>query len=109
MSSYSEYCLNGGIEQEVATCTYPIGETFDGTPIPPDTAFFTQAGQCSVSYCSQHPVSDPIGFDDLKRSGECFRWPPKSSELIQDKLAVSQSRGGEEKNASSVPVPRSSR
>jgi hypothetical protein len=114
VNCYSFSCQRAGTINgvQVATCTCPIGETFDGTPIAPDTAFFTQAGQCSVSYCSQYPVSDPIGFDDLTQSGECFRWPPGgtlSSDLLQDKLAPGLSRDGKQKRDSSTPVSTSSR
>jgi hypothetical protein len=90
VNCYSFLCKRAGTINgvQVATCTCPIGETFDGTPIPADTAFFTQAGQCSVGYCSQYPVSDPIGFDDFTQSGQCFQWPSddKSSEFLRDDL-----------------------
>jgi len=90
VNCYSFLCKRAGTINgvQVASCTCPIGETFDGTPISPDTAFFTQAGQCSVNYCSQYPVSDPIGFDDFTQSGECFQWPPEGSSLpfLSDKL-----------------------
>ena len=90
VNCYSFLCKRSGTINgvPVATCTCPIGETFDGTPISPDTAFFTQAGQCSVSYCSQYPVSDPIGFDDFTQSGQCFQWPTDgmSPNLLPDKL-----------------------
>jgi len=90
VNCYSFLCKRAGIINgvQVATCTCPIGETFDGTPISPDTAFFTQAGQCSVGYCSQYPVSDPIGFDDFTQSGQCFQWPQDGSspDFIPDKL-----------------------
>jgi len=89
VNCYSFSCERAGTINgvPVAVCTCPIGETFDGTAVPPDTAFFTQAGQCSVDYCSAYPVSDPIGFDDFTQSGECFRWPPGTgSDLLPDKL-----------------------
>ena len=96
VNCYSFLCKRAGTINgvPVATCTCPIGETFDGTAMPADTAFFTQAGQCSVGYCSQYPVSDPIGFDDFTQSGECFRWPQDdmSSDFLSDKLANSLSR-----------------
>jgi hypothetical protein len=44
----------------VATCHCPIGESFDGTPVPPHTTFFTQAGQQDQQYCAAHPVSGEI-------------------------------------------------
>lgn len=57
---------------EVATCTCPLGESFDGSAVPADTAFFTQAGQCSLGVCSQHPVSGIFGFDDATQGGQCI-------------------------------------
>jgi hypothetical protein len=44
----------------VATCHCPIGESFDGTPVAPHTAFFTQAGQEDQRYCAAHPVAGEI-------------------------------------------------
>jgi hypothetical protein len=44
----------------VATCHCPIGESFDGTPIPPHTTFFTQAGQRDQQYCAAYPVAGEI-------------------------------------------------
>lgn len=44
----------------VATCHCPIGESFDGTPVPPHTTFFTQAGQEDQQFCAAHPVSGEI-------------------------------------------------
>ena len=109
VNCYSFLCKRAGTINgvQVATCTCPIGETFDGTPIPADTAFFTQAGQCSVSYCKQYPVSDPIGFDDFKHSGECFQWPSDgmSSEFLSDKLAGIPLRDGGAKKASASTGP----
>src|SRR5262249_50871626 len=77
VNCYSFECKRAGTINgvEVATCTCPIGETFDGTRIPPDTAFFTQASQCDRSVCSQYPVSDPIGFDDVTEGGQCIHLP----------------------------------
>jgi hypothetical protein len=64
--------LNG---VELATCTCPLGEAFDGTPMSADTPFFTQAGQCDVDICSQHPVSwTTIPLDDLQ-PGQCIAIP----------------------------------
>ncbi len=56
VNCYSFECKRAGTINgvEVATWTCPIGETFDGTKIPPSTAFFTQAGQCGASVCSQY-------------------------------------------------------
>jgi len=116
VNCYSFLCQRAGNINgvPVADCTCPIGETFDGTQIPPDTAFFTQAGQCDVNYCSQHPVSDPIGFDDLEKSGECFRWPPDNnllSDPLRDKLAGNLWRngGGKKAGSSSSAYPTSGR
>ena len=44
----------------VATCHCPVGESLDGTPVPPHTTFVTQAGQENQEYCAEHPVSGPI-------------------------------------------------
>jgi hypothetical protein len=44
----------------IATCHCPIGESLDGTPVAPHTAFVTQAGQGDPKYCAAHPVSGPI-------------------------------------------------
>jgi hypothetical protein len=44
----------------VATCHCPIGESLDGTAVPPRTTFVTQAGQDDQAYCANHPVSGPI-------------------------------------------------
>jgi hypothetical protein len=46
----------------VATCHCPMGESFAGTPVAPQTAFATQAGQGNKEFCSQHPVSVPISL-----------------------------------------------
>lgn len=109
VNCYSFLCKRAGTINgvQVATCTCPIGETFDGTPVAADTAFFTQAGQCSVSYCSQYPVSDPLGFDDFTRSGQCFQWPSDdmSSEFLPDKLAGSLLPGRAPKKASTGTSP----
>jgi hypothetical protein len=77
VNCYSFLCQRAGTINgvEVATCTCPIGETFQGTAIAPKTAFFTQAGQCDPGVCSQYPVSDPIGFDDLNEGGQCIHLP----------------------------------
>jgi hypothetical protein len=44
----------------VVTCHCPIGESLAGTPVPPATAFLTQAGQGDRAYCAMHPVSGPL-------------------------------------------------
>ncbi|MDQ2803280.1 MAG: hypothetical protein M3Y41_11565 [Pseudomonadota bacterium] len=44
----------------VATCHCPLGEPLDGTTVPPDTAFLTQAGQGDQAICEQHPVAGPL-------------------------------------------------
>jgi hypothetical protein len=57
----------------VATCYCPIQE-FDGGPVTPGTPFFTQAGQCNESICSQYPVGGVFAFDDLT-PGQCLELP----------------------------------
>ena len=44
----------------VATCHCPLGESLDGTPVKPATAFGTQAGQGNTSVCADHPVGGPL-------------------------------------------------
>lgn len=82
VNCYSFLCKKKGIinGQEVAECECPMGESFNGTPIPANTAFFTQAGQCNTGVCSDHPVSDPIGFDDIKKGGQCVRFPEQDND-----------------------------
>jgi hypothetical protein len=46
----------------VATCHCPLGESLAGTPVPPRTAFLTQAGQGDPAYCAMHPVSGPLSI-----------------------------------------------
>lgn len=46
----------------VVTCHCPIGESLAGTPVPPHTAFLTQAGQGDPAYCAMHPVSGPLSI-----------------------------------------------
>jgi hypothetical protein len=46
----------------VVTCHCPIGESLAGTPVPPRTAFLTQAGQGDQEFCAMHPVSGPISL-----------------------------------------------
>ena len=46
----------------VVTCHCPIGESLAGTPVPPRTAFLTQAGQGDREFCAMHPVSGPISL-----------------------------------------------
>jgi hypothetical protein len=46
----------------VVTCHCPIGESLAGTPVPPATAFLTQAGQSDQAFCAKHPVSGPISL-----------------------------------------------
>jgi hypothetical protein len=46
----------------VVTCHCPIGESLAGTPVPPRTAFLTQAGQGDEAYCAMYPVSGPISL-----------------------------------------------
>jgi hypothetical protein len=46
----------------VVTCHCPIGESLAGTPVPPRTAFLTQAGQGDRATCAMYPVSGPISL-----------------------------------------------
>jgi hypothetical protein len=46
----------------VVTCHCPIGESLAGTPVPPRTAFLTQAGQGNLATCAMYPVSGPISL-----------------------------------------------
>jgi len=46
----------------VVTCHCPIGESLAGTPVPPRTAFLTQAGQGDQATCAMYPVSGPISL-----------------------------------------------
>ena len=46
----------------VVTCHCPIGESLAGTPVPPATAFLTQAGQGDPATCAMYPVSGPISL-----------------------------------------------
>jgi hypothetical protein len=50
----SERYING---VPVATCHCPMGESFEGKPLPPQTTFVTQAGQGNKAYCAQHPIT----------------------------------------------------
>jgi hypothetical protein len=116
VNCYSFKCKRAGTINgvEVATCTCPIGETLDGTALPPATAFFTQAGRCNISVCSQYPVSDPIGFDDVKKGGQCIRFPLNnhdelSFDPVWDNLMDGLSWDRGEKIASSGANPISSR
>ena len=51
-----------GADVPVATCHCPIGESLAGTPVPPHTAFLTQAGQGDPAYCAMNPVSGPLSI-----------------------------------------------
>jgi hypothetical protein len=62
-------CFSFSCDQEtwinnvpVVTCHCAEGESFAGTPVPPNTAFATQAGQGDRQACRQHPVSVPISL-----------------------------------------------
>jgi hypothetical protein len=46
----------------VVTCHCPIGESLAGTPVPPATAFLTQAGQGDPATCAMMPVSGPLSL-----------------------------------------------
>jgi hypothetical protein len=51
----------------VATCHCPLGESLEGTAVPPNTSFATQAGQGDQSICAEHPVSGPLpSIGDIK-------------------------------------------
>ena len=45
---------------QVATCHCALGESLDGTPVLPNTAFGTQAGQGDQAICAEHPVAGPL-------------------------------------------------
>lgn len=45
----------------VATCHCAIGESLNGTAVPAQTAFVSQAGQGDPAFCAKYPVSGPIG------------------------------------------------
>jgi hypothetical protein len=71
---FSFACVRAGKVKgniEVATCTCPLGESLEGTPVPPHSEFATPAGQCNQDICFQHPVGAPFPFDDLA-PGQCF-------------------------------------
>lgn len=44
----------------VATCHCAIGESLNGTSVPAQTAFVSQAGQGNPEFCAKYPVSGPI-------------------------------------------------
>ena len=44
----------------VATCHCAEGESLDGTSVPANNAFVTQAGQGNEQICADHPVSGPL-------------------------------------------------
>src|SRR5215831_20309221 len=46
----------------VATCHCAIGESLDGSKVPANTAFVSQAGQGNPAFCAKYPVSGPITF-----------------------------------------------
>jgi len=75
---FSFACVRAGKIRgvEVATCLCALGESLEGTPVPTHTAFVTQAGQCNEDICSQHPVSGPFPFDNI-RHGMCIPIPEK--------------------------------
>jgi hypothetical protein len=51
----------------LATCHCPLGESLEGTAVPPNTSFATQAGQGDQSICAEHPVSGPLpSIGDIK-------------------------------------------
>jgi hypothetical protein len=44
----------------VATCHCALGESEEGTPVPKNTTFVTQAGQGDIEFCAKHPVSGTL-------------------------------------------------
>ena len=90
----------------MATCTCALGEDFEGNPVPADTAFFTQAGQCNedgTDYCKNHPIALPLGgIDDLSAT-DMLRLPVRErpvgkpvSERPVGRPPRGPSRGGQE-------------
>jgi hypothetical protein len=69
---FSFACVRAGKVNgvEVTTRVCPLGESLEGTAVPANTAFMTQAGQCHEDICAQHPVSGPFSFDDMQ-GGQC--------------------------------------
>ena len=55
----SEAFING---VPVATCHCALGESFEGTAVPPDTAFWTDAGQRDKAFCADYPAAVPISL-----------------------------------------------
>ncbi len=53
----SETYING---VPVATCHCALGESFEGTAVPPHTAFWTNAGQGNPDFCAQNPAAVPF-------------------------------------------------
>ena len=48
----SEAFVNGA---PITTCHCALGESTDGTPLPPDTTFWTYAGQRDKAFCAAYP------------------------------------------------------
>jgi hypothetical protein len=46
----------------VVTCHCPIGASQAGTPVPPATAFLTQAGQGDPETCARNPVAGSLSL-----------------------------------------------
>ena len=55
----SEAFING---VPVATCHCALGESFEGTAVAPDTAFWTDAGQRDQAFCYDNPAAVPISL-----------------------------------------------
>lgn len=55
----SEAFING---VPVATCHCALGESFEGTAVAPDTAFWTDAGQRDQAFCAKNPAAVPISL-----------------------------------------------
>jgi hypothetical protein len=44
----------------VATCHCALGESFEGTAVPPHTSFWTNAGQGNPEFCTEQPAAVPF-------------------------------------------------
>ena len=62
VNCFSFKCDSQTYINPVVTCHCPIGESLAGTPVPPRTAFLTQAGQGDEATCAKYPVSGPISL-----------------------------------------------
>lgn len=46
----------------VASCHCALGESEEGTAVPKNTSFLTQAGQGDIEFCAKHPVSGTLSI-----------------------------------------------